>query len=164
MNTKIETAQYRFMEGVGRMSQVFGLNKFVAQLYMLLYLKARPLSLDEMADALGVTKGNVSINIRILDKWGAVKTVWVKGSRKDFYEADPDIKKIFLNKLKSSVQRRASELADLLDEFEHTIESLNGNLGKEESEIVAGYVKRLDKIKELKTLATTALALSEKFL
>lgn len=161
MNEKIELAQHKFMEGVGRMSNTFGLNKFVAQLYTLLYLKAIPLSLDEMAELLGVTKGNVSINIRELEKWGAVKNIWVKGSRKDFYEADPDLKKVFLSKIRSAVQKRTTELSALIDEFERVIESLNGNLANSDAEIVARYAKRLNNIKEIKALAITALAFSE---
>ena len=89
MSGKLEIAQDRFIEGISRMSDTFGLNRFVIQLYVLLYLRDKPLCLDEMADALGVSKGNVSVNIRELEKWGAVKNIWVKGSRKDYYHRSP---------------------------------------------------------------------------
>lgn len=47
-----------------------------------------------MSDSLSISKGNVSINIRALEFWSMVKTVWVKGDRKDYYEARTDFWKI----------------------------------------------------------------------
>lgn len=47
-----------------------------------------------MSDSLSISKGNVSINIRALEFWSMVKTVWVKGDRKDYYESRTDFWKI----------------------------------------------------------------------
>lgn len=164
MNTKLESVQNKFLGSVGRISDAFGLNGFVAKLYGILYLNAKSLSLDEMADALGVSKGNVSINIRELEKWGAVRKVWVRGSRKDFYEAELDIKKVFSNKLKSSMQKRISEISAVLTESRRIMESANGELNEEEKNIAKGYEERLKKIEELKSLTLSALGLAEKLL
>lgn len=150
MNNKLELAQNKFIGGISRMSDAFGINRFVVQLYALLYLNGNPLSLDELTEALGVSKGNVSINIRELEKWGAVKNVWVKGSRKDYYQADPDLKKILFNKVKSAIQKRTVELSNLVDEFGQILESIDGNLNEEEAKIVATYTEKLVKIKEMK--------------
>lgn len=150
MNNKLELAQNKFIGGISRMSDAFGINRFVVQLYALLYLSGKPLSLDEITEALGVSKGNVSINIRELEKWGAVKNVWVKGSRKDYYQADSDLKKVLLNKVKSAIQKRTVELANLLDEFGQMLKSIDGNLSEEEMEVVATYAEKLEKIKEMK--------------
>lgn len=163
MNSKkLEMAQHKFMEGIGRMSHAFGFNKFVAQLYALLYLNGRPFSLDEMVEVLGVSKGNISINIRELERWGAVKNVWVKGSRKDFYQADPDIKKIFLNKVKSALAKRSSEISNLAEEFGQALNSLDGDLTPEENVIVSAYNERLKALEEFKHLATNAALFLEK--
>ena len=97
MENNLEVARDKFIEGISRMGDAFGLNRFVIQLYAFLYLSGKPLSLDEIVEALGASKGNVSINIRELEKWGAVRNIWIKGSRKDYYEAETDVKKVFLN-------------------------------------------------------------------
>ena len=136
----------------------------MAKLYCLLYLHAKPLSLDEMAESLGVSKGNVSLNIRELENWGAVKKVWVKGSRKDFYEADMDIKKILASKLKSAVQKRISEVSLILEEAKKLIQSANGALNEEERAMAKGFEKRLKELDKLKSLASNALSLAEKLL
>lgn len=162
MNKKLEIAQDRLMEMLSRLCDSFGLNKFVAQLYALLYLNDGPLSLDEIVERLKVSKGNVSINIRELERWGAVKNVWVKGSRKDFYEAELDLKKIISGKLKSSMERRLLEISNMLDEVNVIVKSAEPDLCEEEKNMVKVYQDRLGKIEELKKMASTALSFAEK--
>lgn len=164
MNNKLESVQNKFLESAGRLSDTFGLNGFVAKLYGILYLNAKPFSLDEMAKALGVSKGNVSINIRILENWGAVRKIWVIGSRKDFYEAELDIKRVFSSKLKSSIQKRISEVSNVLAESRGIIQSVSGELSEEEKNVAKGYEERLKKIEELKTLTLNALNFADKLL
>ncbi len=164
MNTKLENAQHRFMEGIGTLCDSFGLNKFIAQLYALLYLSERPLSLDDMASKLKVSKGNISLNIRELEKWGAVRNIWVKGSRKDYYEANLDVKKVMAGKLKSGVQRRMAEVSDMISEFKRIIQSASSELTDEEKGIVKIYEERLKKIEELEALVSNAMSLADKLL
>ncbi len=163
MNSKLEIAQNKFMESIGNLAESFGLNKFTAQLYAVLYLNDKPLSLDELTEKLGASKGNVSLNIRELENWGAVKSVWVKGSRKDYYEAEPDLKHVFVNKLKSSLGKRISQVSEMIKEFKEIVESANGELTEEEKKIAKNYKERLKKIEEMKGLASKALIIAEKF-
>lgn len=164
MNNSLEAAQHKFIENIGKLCDSFGLNRFVAQLFGVLYLSDKPLSLDDMAEKLGVSKGNVSVNIRELEEWGAVRRVWVKGSRKDYYEAELDLKKTLKNKIRSSVQKRIAEVSNMSDEFRGIIKSASGDLTEEERKMVKIYEERLGKIDELKSLAMAALALMENFL
>lgn len=164
MNNKLEAAQNKFLESVSRMCDAFGLNSFLAKLYAYLYLHANPTSLDEMAKALGVSKGSVSINIRELESLGAVKKIWMKGSRKDYYEAESDIKKVFTSKLRSAIQKRITEVSDMTREFNDIISSAEGELTQDEISIARGYQDRMSKINEIKTLASAALSFTEKLL
>ncbi len=65
-------------------------NRVGGQIYALLFLMRKPLSLDGISDLLKTSKGNVSVNIRLLEEHGLVRKVWVKGSRKDYYEPARD--------------------------------------------------------------------------
>lgn len=164
MNDKLEMAQDRFMDSIGRLCGNFGLNKFVAQLYALLYLSDKPLSLDEITERLKVSKGNVSLNIRELEKWGAVRKVWVRGSRKDYYEANLDVKSVIANKVKTSVQKRISEVSSMIEDFNRMVQSAKNEVSSEEEKnIVKVYEERLKKIEELKAFAANAMSLAEKF-
>jgi len=142
MHNKLKMAEDKFMASIGTLAESFGLNKFIAQLYAVLYLSEKPLSLDELVERLGASKGNISLNIRELESWGAVKNVWVKGSRKDYYEADTDIKKVFANKLKSSVEKRIGWVAGMLNEFKEMVDSAEGELTEEEKKTVRVYKER----------------------
>ncbi len=82
------------MEALGRISSFWGFSKIMGQIYGLLYLSPKPLTLDDMAKSLSSSKGNVSINMKALERWNMVKQIWVKGDRKDYYEAETDFWKI----------------------------------------------------------------------
>ena len=164
MDKSLETARDKFIEGISRIGDEFGLNRFVIQLYLFLYLTSKSLSLDEIAEALGVSKGNVSINIRELERWGAVRNVWVKGSRKDYYEAETDIKRVFTNKLKSAIEKRLTTLSNLTSEFNNIIKADDKNLTDEEKAAIKVYEDRLKKVEELRNLASNALKIADKLL
>ena len=164
MNNSLTHAQNRFISYMASVCHDFGLNPFVAQLYGVLYMSDKPLSLDELTERLGVSKGNVSINIRELEKWSAVRKVWVKGSRKDYYEAELNIKKIISNKLKSSVGKRMNEVSSMLEDVRTSISEGRKEMSEEEKKMAKIYEERLKRIEDLKKLASNALSIAEKFL
>ncbi len=164
MHNKLEMAQDKFMEGIGKLAESVGVSRFIAQLYAVLYLSDRPLSLDDLVERLKASKGNISLNIRELEKWGGVKNIWVKGSRKDYYEADPDIKKFVLKKIRSGVQKRIGQVTDMMDEFKELINSGNDEMGDEDKMIVKTYHEKLKNIENMKSLADKALMLADKLL
>ena len=79
-----------FVQGAGKISSALlgMINRVGGQIYALLFLSEEPLSLDEIGERLGVSKSNISINIRMLEDYKLVRKVWVKGSRKDYYAAE----------------------------------------------------------------------------
>lgn len=161
MNNKLELVQSRFVESVGRISDVFGINRFVAQMYAFLYLKQGPLSLGEIAEAFGASKGNVSINIRILEKWGAVRNVWMKGSRKDYYEVESDIKKVFFNNLKTTIDKRLEEVSNMIQDFDAALQSVKkDSLSEADKKAAMIYEERLRKLDEFRKLILGALSLA----
>jgi DNA-binding transcriptional regulator GbsR (MarR family) len=164
MNHTLESAQDKFIENIGKLCDSFGLNRFIAQLYAVLYLSDKPLSLDEITEKLKVSKGNVSINVRELENWGAVKSVWVKGSRKDYYEANLDIKGVLLKKVKAGMQKRIGQTSDMIDGFKDMIDSPDPDWTEEEKRIAKVFEERMKKIEELRSMASTALNCAEKIL
>src|SRR6266478_4445136 len=80
----------KFIEAGGSTTQSFGLGRILGQIYALLYLSAKPLCLDDIVRELSVSKASVSTTVRQLERWSAVKRVWVQGDRKDYYEAETD--------------------------------------------------------------------------
>src|SRR4030095_7543357 len=77
-----------FVDGVGAAAATSGLlSQLPGRIFALLYLRAEPLALEDIAASLGQSKSNVSVNIRGLVDWHLVRRVPTAGSRKDHYEA-----------------------------------------------------------------------------
>ncbi len=106
MNKKEDRVRDVFIETMGNLGEGLGLNRTVCQMYALLYLSPQPLSPTEISAVLGVSKGNVSINMRKLETWNAVRRVWRKGYARSLYCANEDVEEIVLDKLKSGVEKR----------------------------------------------------------
>src|SRR2546423_13839727 len=83
-----DEARAVFLGGMGAASATSGvLSQLQGRIFGVLFLEDRPLSLDEIAQALQLSKSNISINIRGLVEWHLVRRVSVPNSRRDHYEA-----------------------------------------------------------------------------
>src|SRR6185369_11277665 len=79
----------------GEMGYRWGINRTVAQIHALLYLSPRPLSADQICEALGVARSNVSTSLRELQNWGIVKVAHVMGDRRDHFESMKNVWEMF---------------------------------------------------------------------
>jgi DNA-binding transcriptional regulator GbsR (MarR family) len=87
----VDQARAVFIEGMGAASATSGvLSQLQGRIFAVLFLEDHPLSLDDIAEALQLSKSNISINIRALVEWHLVRRVSVPNSRKDHYEAASD--------------------------------------------------------------------------
>jgi DNA-binding transcriptional regulator GbsR (MarR family) len=73
----------------GEAYRAFGLNRQMGRIVALLMLSPEPLSLDEITKQLGLSKGPVSQLTRRLLERNIVRKVWNPGSRKDYFEIQP---------------------------------------------------------------------------
>jgi len=158
MNEKMEKAQDMLLEKVNKFCREFGLNNIMAQLYAILYFSKKPLSLDDMVERLKISKGSASVNIRVLERDDIVRRIWVKGSRKDYYEAEIDISKVMIERIKSMASRRIAEVDDMLNTINSILDSANTK-DKEEREAIEEFRQRLSKLKSLHDRAKILLNL-----
>ena len=121
MSKDLESFSSEFIDIAGELSRQFALSRIAGQIYGLLFISPEPCSLDSMTRKLRVSKGSVSMNIRELEKWGAVRKVWVKGSRKDYYQANLDTLNVMFNRLKIGLQFRLDEFIGRINELEDRI-------------------------------------------
>ncbi|MBP1968980.1 DNA-binding transcriptional regulator GbsR (MarR family) [Virgibacillus natechei] len=75
----------------------FDLSSVEARLFAYLYLSEKPLTLDEMGEAIGKSKTSMSTSVRTLADLNLVTRVWKKGVRKDLYQANNQLFKTFMN-------------------------------------------------------------------
>lgn len=95
-NKEKELARIReqMISAMGRAFEIRGLNGVTGRLYGLLFLSEEPMTLDDMAQQLGMSKPSMSIHVRNLEKSGMVHKVWKRGGRKNYYVAETDMEKI----------------------------------------------------------------------
>jgi DNA-binding transcriptional regulator GbsR (MarR family) len=144
-NKEIEKIKDNFIETAGQLCVSVGFNRAVGQIYALLFFTEGPLSLKGIAEALSMSKGNVSINVRNLERWGAIKKVWKKGSREDYYEAELDIIKVVKNIFVSGINKRVGMISELISENEELLEKYNNK----ETKIYKERIRRIMETKEV---------------
>jgi DNA-binding transcriptional regulator GbsR (MarR family) len=81
----------KFVLHFGEMGGRWGINRTVGQIYALIFLSDRPLHADEITEALGVSRSNVSMGLKELDGWRLVRKRHLPGDRRDHFEAPDDL-------------------------------------------------------------------------
>ena len=94
MTDELARARDNLIQEMGRLSSFAGFNKAMGQIYGFLYLSPEPVSLGEIAEQLGISKGNASLNIKTMERWGLIQPSSKRGDRRDYYRAETDFWKI----------------------------------------------------------------------
>jgi len=106
----------RCVEDAGNITQSFGMGRVLGQIYAYLYFSASPRCLADMQEALGISKGSASTGVRQLEQWAAVRKIWVKGDRKDYYEANDWFGQILKNAVVDTIGKKLSAYTFLLND------------------------------------------------
>ena len=117
-SSELSTVVRRFIEEAGNLTQSFGGGRALGQIYAYLYFSSVPRNLGDMQKALGISKGSASMVVRQLEQWGAVRKVWVRGDRRDYYDAEDWLGRIVTNALRDLIGKRLSSYSRLLSEME----------------------------------------------
>jgi hypothetical protein len=91
----MDQACARFMDDLGHLYARFGLSVTFGRAFALLLLSDQPISLDELALQLTVSKSAVSVAARELERVGVARRLSTPGSRRVLYEADDDMLPLF---------------------------------------------------------------------
>jgi DNA-binding transcriptional regulator GbsR (MarR family) len=75
----------QFVESMGLYFEQYQLPRIGGRMLALLNLADHPLSLDDMAQQLGVSRASVSTNIRLLVAGGMAEQISLPGDRRDYY-------------------------------------------------------------------------------
>lgn len=92
---RLALAKDEFVAQWGTMGNAWGVNRTMAQIHALLMTSDRPLTTDEVMEDLKISRGNAHQNLRELVGWGLVRSVIRKGERKEFFESEKDVWRMF---------------------------------------------------------------------
>lgn len=83
---RMDAAARQFIEAVGLFFEDAGVPRIGGRLLGLLLLAERPLSLDEIARTLDVSRASVSTNSRLLLYTNMIERISFSGDRRDYYQ------------------------------------------------------------------------------
>lgn len=141
MSKSLTTIKENFTQGLSQISRFWGFPKGMGAIFAVIYLSPTPLSLDEIVQETGLTKGAISTEIRALARMGLVHRSSKLGDRKDYYEAETDFYATIRSILK---ERQNSEFDRAIRSVRETLETMEENwVENEEWQFVYERVKAL---------------------
>lgn len=138
--------------------KILGIPKSVGEIYGLLFVAPEPLPLDALVERLRISKGSASQGLRFLRNLGAIKSVYVAGSRRDHFSAETELKRLASGFIKGELQPH-------LENGEVRLERLQ-DLAREAAAEPAGefYRDRIGRLNNWHRQARKLVPLVQKFL
>jgi DNA-binding transcriptional regulator GbsR (MarR family) len=124
----LREARDEFVTQWGTIGTSWGINRTMAQIHALLITSASALSTDEIMAELKISRGNAHSNLRDLTSWGLIRSVVRKGERKEFFEAEKNVWKMFCIIIR---ERRRRELRPAMGVLKECAERTKGMKGAE---------------------------------
>ncbi len=147
MRKDIEDIRNDLINTIGEKAEKFGFSRIAGQLEGLLLFSRHPLSLDEMAERLEVSKGSISTNIRLLERWKVVKKVYHRGQRKNYYQIRGNIWEIETEILSTLVKDEIERVKNLMASNGNDLKQIQAK-GSGETEEIQFLEQRFSEIDE----------------
>ena len=107
-----------FIMHFGEMGSRWGFNRTVGQIVALLVISEEPITANDIADALRISRGNVSMGLKELQAWRLVQLQHKPGERKEYFQASGSIwemaNRVFEERRKREMDPTLSLLRDIL--------------------------------------------------
>jgi hypothetical protein len=91
----LDQARRRFVDDLGHLYARFGLSVTFGRAFALLLLSDQPISLEDLAAQLEISKSAASVAARDLERAGVARRSTSPGSRRVLYEANDDMVPLF---------------------------------------------------------------------
>ncbi len=143
----------RFVNSWRAMGSLWGVSPVMAQIHAFLYLVGGALTMDEIMERLGISRGSASMNLNKLVEWGLVRRTHHKGDRKDRYESLSDVWEIFT---RVAAERKRREIDPMLGALRQCQEQLAASDD-------AAARDRLRRVKELHDFMAMVDRLAQRF-
>ena len=137
---QLDAVRDGFIAQWGAFGSQWGINRTMAQIHALLMTGIGAMSTDEVMEKLGISRGNAHTNLKDLVGWGLVRIIVKKGERKEFFEAEKDVWKIFTIILRERQRREIDPALELLRDCQEETKGLKGA----EAEAFRDQVKELE--------------------
>ncbi len=145
---KYEETVEKFIQVIAKNMSLYGITTSVGRLYGALYFSEEPMTLDDMRDALEMSKTSMSTGVRTLAEMKMVEPSFKKGVRKDLYKSEEDWYKSFTSLFGSRWRHYTETNIEEADEAILKLERLQNKTDDEELKRKIGV--DIDKLKYAK--------------
>jgi len=122
----LAAARDEFIAQWGAMGGAWGINRTMAQVHALLMTSEKALTTDDVMAELRISRGNAHQNLRELVGWGLVRNVIRKGERKEYYESEKDVWRMFCTIARERKRREIEPALRALRSCEEQTRGLRG--------------------------------------
>jgi DNA-binding transcriptional regulator GbsR (MarR family) len=129
--------------------RLIGLPKSVGEIYGLLFVAPRPMAMDDIIDRLGISLGAASQGLKLLRSFGAVRVVYERGERRDYYVADLELSRFATAFIKDELQPRIDMAVERIRRMEDALTDLPAKERKATRERIERLKHWLDKGRKL---------------
>jgi DNA-binding transcriptional regulator GbsR (MarR family) len=145
---RLKELRDEFVAQWGAMGSQWGINRTMAQIHALLMIAPEAMTTDEVMEELEISRGNAHGNLKELVAWGLVRIVLRKGERREYFEAEKDVWKIFTTVAR---ERKRREIDPALTVLRHCAEESAGIRGAEGK----AFHEQMKQLEEFVTFAST---------
>ncbi|SDH18099.1 DNA-binding transcriptional regulator GbsR, MarR family [Alteribacillus persepolensis] len=127
---KLQHIRHRFISVMAQNMGLYGISETNGRLYGTILFSDKPMTLDNMSQALEMSKTSMSTGVRALTEASMLSRVWEKGVRKDLYQTEDDwyqsFTSVFVNRWREATDNnyhaalQATEAMQRM--YEHTID------------------------------------------
>ncbi len=146
---KYEETKEQFIQSIAKNMNLYGITPSIGRLYGALYFSEDPMTLDDMREALGMSKTSMSTGVRSLQDMKMVEPVFRRGIRKDLYRTEEDWYKsfsaLFSRTWKKATETNIEEMEEAKEELEKLYEQTDDTQLKER---ITEDFQRLDYAKD----------------
>lgn len=151
---KLSAAATEFIEQMGLMAEADFFPRIACRILALLTIRQRPVSFDEIAETLQISRASVSTNTRLLETQGFVVRECRIGERKDSFSLIPDLATKFLEHTLEHhrrVAQLATETAHKLPRHEAAAKQALRDMAEFKALVIRNTEKTLEEWSAMKT-------------
>ena len=104
--------------------RLLGWPKSVGEIYGLLFVASQPLAMDDIMARTGMSLGAASQGLKLLREFGAVRTVYMPGERKDHYVASGELSRFATSYIEEELLPRMRTAQERIQRMEHMMQSM----------------------------------------
>ena len=136
----------------GLLAEQYGLPRIAGEVCGLLFMTDGPLSLDEIAEALKVSKASVSTNVRLLERLRFVRRGEVREGKRDYYVFAGDVWEVTGDQLRTTVQEEIQTLLHNAQEWHRRLKEMPKPSDARSAAAAAKVTERMASLEQLYAL------------